>query len=227
MQGYGRSQQSLRGETCSSRVGNPRSLPLYKIQTLVCVYYKYKFVLVVHVGEKLKSSDERDSMIVDCLVSLGRLDEAAKKLTEMIIAKPDQWAYIRTYIKCQMQRCQNFRERVRQQLERDRRSRDERDSDDSTTESREDDVSGELHVPAEVGLEGKEEKERCEMVDGFEEESDEMKVENVLNLLSERPTEGDERSRSSNSGEGGGEEEEQLESSVNNLDDDVNEVTIR
>ena len=59
-------------------------------------------------------------MIVDCLVSLGRLDEAAKKLTEMIQAKPDQWTYIRTYVTCQVQRCQNFRERVRQQLERDR-----------------------------------------------------------------------------------------------------------
>ena len=80
-------------------------------------------ISVSFVGEKLKSSDERDSMIVDCLVSLGRLDEATKKLTEMIQDKPDQWAYIRTYVKCQIQRFQNFRERVRQQVERDRESR--------------------------------------------------------------------------------------------------------
>ena len=182
----------------------------------------------VHVGEKLKSSDERDSMIVDCLVSLGRLDEAARKLTEMIVAKPDQWAYIRTYIKCQMQRCQNFRERVRQQLERDRRYRDERDSEeDSTTESREDDIGcGDL-VPEEVSSEEREQSYK--MMDGCA-ESDAKKVENGLNSSSERPTEGKGEEGSGNCGEGGGGEEEEqqlLECSVNDTGDDVNEVTIR
>ena len=112
-------------------------------------------------GDKLKNPEERDSMIVDCLIKLGRLDEAAKKLNEMILASPDHWLYIKTYIRCQVQRCQNFRERVRQQVERDRRSRaaengTSSDGGDSTNEE-------ESRVgKREIEKEG----ERSEVVDG-------------------------------------------------------------
>ena len=79
-------------------------------------------------GDKLKNEEERDSLIIDCLVKLGRLDEAAKKLHKMILTRPDHWVYMKTYIRCQVQRCQNFKERVRQQVERDRKSRQQQET---------------------------------------------------------------------------------------------------
>ena len=62
-------------------------------------------------------------MVIDCLLKLGRLDEVAKMLHERILGNRDHWLYIKTYIHCQVQRCQNFLERVRQQVERDKRNR--------------------------------------------------------------------------------------------------------
>ena len=93
-------------------------------------------------GNKLKSAEERDSLIVDCLVKLGRLDEAAKRLHKMILTHPDHWLYIKTYIRCQVQRCQNFRERVRQQVERDRKSRQQQETTENGTGSSGDSTNG-------------------------------------------------------------------------------------
>ena len=113
-------------------------------------------------GDKLKNVEEHDSMIVDCLVKLGRLDEAAKKLHTMILAHPDHWLYIKTYVRCQVQRCQNFKERVRQQVERHRRSRQQQEKQESTengTGSSEDSTNGDVER-SRNGEAGKEEESR-------------------------------------------------------------------
>lgn len=93
-------------------------------------------------GNKLKNIEERDSLIIDCLVKLGRLDEAAKMLHKMILTHPDHWVYMKTYIRCQVQRCQNFRERVRQQVERDRKNRQQQEATENGIGSSEDSTNG-------------------------------------------------------------------------------------
>ena len=162
------------------------------------------------VGEKLKSSDERDSMIVDCLVSLGRLDEAAKKLTEMIEAKPDQWAYIRTYITCQVQRCQNFKERVRQQLERDREKEEAQGGEGEREEGGE--------MSSEVNGEEKREGERQsgDTVKG-KEDNDKDKIADMAENMSSSTE------QTTHSGKEGGEGEREENSTA----EEANEVTVR
>ena len=93
-------------------------------------------------GDKLKNEEECESLIIDCLVKLGRLDEAAKKLHKMIVPRPDHWLYMKKYIRCQVQRCQNFRERVRQQVERDRKNRQQQEATENGTGSSENSTNG-------------------------------------------------------------------------------------
>ena len=93
-----------------------------------CMFFPFQ-------GNRLKNVEERDSMIIDCLVKLGRLDEAAKMLHKMILGNRDHWLYTKTYIRCQVQRCQNFRERVRQQVERDRQNRQQQGATENGTNS--------------------------------------------------------------------------------------------
>ena len=103
------------------------------------------FLSLLLKGDKLKNVEECDSMIVDCMVKLGRLDEAAKKLHTMILARPDHWLYIKTYVRCQVQRCQNFRERVKQQVERDKRNRQQQqETTENGTGSSEDSTNGDV-----------------------------------------------------------------------------------
>ena len=92
-------------------------------------------------GNRLKNVEERDSMIIDCLIKLGRLDEAAKMLHKMILGNRDHWLYTKTYIRCQVQRCQNFRERVRQQVERDRQNRQQQGVTENGTSSGSEDLT--------------------------------------------------------------------------------------
>ena len=93
----------------------------------VCVLYFLLFE-----GKKLKNEEERESLIIDCLVKLGKLDDAAKRLRKLILIHPDHWVYMKTYIRCQVQRCQNFRERVRKQVERDRKKRQQQQEEEAT-----------------------------------------------------------------------------------------------
>ena len=175
---------------------------MYTACSLDCILVHVLFLLI---GERLKSSDERDSMIVDCLISLGRLDEAAKKLTEMILAKPDQWSYIKTYVKCQVQRCQNFRERVRQQVERDRKSREEGEGGITAENSR-------LGGGDDVGVRS-EASEAGEAVEG----------EVAADAASDKGSGEKTASSECNGGSGGGSEESRGESPAAG----TNEVTVR
>ena len=182
-----------------------------------------------HTGDRLKSTDERNDMIVDCLVGLGRLDEAAKKLAEMIIAKPDQWSYIKTYIKCQIQRCQNFRERVRQQVARDRESRQEEEEEEEGEES---EGKGDAVESSEGGKRKEngstEKKEDSHQRAGEQKElkvkegGTEVSATDVAVTTSGGDGEGRDEN-ASKAGEGGGEEEGRAEDST----EESNEVVVR
>lgn len=55
-------------------------------------------------GKRIRDQWERDSLIVTTLQSLGRYEEAGKKLVAMIETNPDSWFAIKAYIDCQVER---------------------------------------------------------------------------------------------------------------------------
>lgn len=54
---------------------------------------------------------------VDCLIRLKRWDEAAERLTELVVKTPDQWCHVRQYISCQIMRCHERRKRKNKEEE--------------------------------------------------------------------------------------------------------------